>query len=174
MDPCNRCKGLIAEHDRILSEIAHAKTRFLSDILRRDELPALREKAHHHTQSRLEENQRKIAEYEQELAYLKEEDSSHPPRIVDDRAMEELERTIQKLKWQPQEITGRDLQESLQECVDLGYLYLEEGEIVISPKMLRIILCMSASLDSPISHQLGVRASWPRALAARYRVHRQR
>lgn len=138
MNLCNRCKGTEPEDDRVLSkvlsEIAHSRARSLSDILRKEELPTLKEKANQYTQARLEENQKKIAEYKQKLTHFQQESSGPPARVINDRMKEELERKIQKLKWQPQEITGKDLEGSLKDYIDLGYLYLEKGEIKITPK----------------------------------------
>ena len=150
MDWCDRCLATQPEEGRILSEIAHSRNRSLQDFLRQMNCRrnSLSEKAEQHLKQRLEEKRRKRTEYEQRLRQYEEELSYQimervlngedvdeiAERIVGDEARRELARKLLELKYQPDELSQQDLEESLSEYIERGDLDVERGKIRITPK----------------------------------------
>jgi len=132
---CNRCFRTDPEEDRILYELAHARDRSLDGMLKRNNLPNLYEKSDKLTQARLRANERKIAEYRKELKRCLEEKASRQIEgLGEESRVQELEKEINRLRWQSREITAEDLKESLERYFETGYLALEDENIRIAPK----------------------------------------
>lgn len=109
---------------------------------------SLRKRAQEQSRQRREENEKRLAEYEEELRRY-EEDLSYEAmedilsgmdideiaeRIAADRLRQELEKNIWLLKYDPEELTDRDIEETLKDFEIQGYIELDKGEIKITSK----------------------------------------
>ena len=169
----DKCLGRPVEDDTTLSEIAHFRNRSLEDLLKQVEFGEgnLREKASSFARERLQEERRKQAEY---VERLKKHEEHLSQQIVDglfqdqdvdqvveqiagDELRKELSQKVRDSKYQPFELTVDDLKRTLQEYVDRGELYLEDGKIKITPKGARKLAnqILKRILKSLVDPQMG-------------------
>ena len=136
--------------DNTLSEIAHSRDRSLQDILRRMQYTesSLAEKARERQKERLEEKRQEQQEYEQQLKQYEEELSAQimdwvleevdideiAEKIARDKIRRELVQKVRELRYQPEEISAQDVEESLERYIEQGDIELQKGEIRITPK----------------------------------------
>lgn len=150
LEVCNRCLIEEPEESSVLTEIAHLKNRSLQDLLRQIQYRpgTLREKASQYARKRAAENRKRRAEYEQRLKHYEEQLASQimdriltgegveqlAESITGDKVRKELEEQIRRLRWQPEGLTGQDLEEGLKDSIERGDIDLEGGKIKITPK----------------------------------------
>ena len=170
---CERCLVKEPEASRILGEIAGSKDRSLQDLLRQMQYreSSLREKASQHARRRLHERTRKQAEYEEKLKEYEERLASQimdrvlegeevdkvAERITGDKVRRALEEQIRQLRWQPEGITGQDLEDTLREYIEQGDIDLERGKIRITPKGARKLakIILRRTLESLAKKEIG-------------------
>jgi len=155
LEICKRCLIEQPQESSVLREIANSKNRSLQNLLRQLQCrgSSLREKATQYAKKRTEETRKKQAAYEEKLKQYEEKLASQimdrilqgeevdkvAERIARDKVRRELEQQIRQLRWQPEELIGQDLEESLKEYIDQGDIDLERGKIRITPKGARKI-----------------------------------
>ncbi|MDI6806892.1 MAG: hypothetical protein QMD14_03735, partial [Candidatus Aenigmarchaeota archaeon] len=150
MEYCRRCMLTEPEENRILSELAYSRERSIQDLLNqmRYGMHSLKERASESMKERIERGKRELAEYEERLKQH-EEDLSYQimdralqgenieelvERITKDKLRQELEQQVKSLKYQPEGLGYEDVEQSLEEYAQQGYIDIERGKIKITPK----------------------------------------
>ncbi|MCS7280467.1 MAG: hypothetical protein NZ583_02400 [Desulfobacterota bacterium] len=152
MQECSgsKCVPVRFQDRDFLQEISYMRNRSLEDLLRRIRYSdtSLGRRANAYREKRLTEIERKKAEYEEKLKKRNEELALQSvdwlfegedaekiaERIRRDRIKEELEREIRRLKYEPKDITQKDLEDALKEYIDLGDIQMDGDTIKITPK----------------------------------------
>lgn len=150
---CIRCM-LGQSENKVLEELATSKNRSLRNINRQiDRYESIKEEAEKQREKRLAQRKEMLAKYEQELKQHEEELSYSAAdevvegedveqiaqNIMEDKTRQELERAINSLKYQPEDINYNDVEAALREYEKQGYINIERDQIKITPKGARLL-----------------------------------
>lgn len=146
---CTRCH--IKPEGEFLREIAYSEKRSVDDMLIRAQQSQdtfTRQISSKYANQRLQEDRKKLQQYEMELEQLKENASYEAmdgilqgkeideiaELILQDKTRSDLKEKIGSLKWAPQNITKEDVQQALNEYGQLGYIEIQKGQVKITSK----------------------------------------
>lgn len=175
---------------KILQEISNTSgrssmERTFSQINRYD---SLRRKAEEQSRKRMEENERRLAEYEEELRRHEESLSYEAmddvldgvaldeiaDQIAADEFRQELERNIWLLRYDPKEMTDRDIEEALREYELQGYIDIEkEGKIRITSKGAAVLArgALRKILENLVKKEIGAHTIKEVGFGAELSIH---
>jgi len=169
---CTRCSTQPPEENQILQELSYAKNRSLKDISRQiNRYKSMKEKATQNLAGRQKEKESKLAEYEQELKQYEEELSYEAmerlmhgeevgaiaENIMSDEMRLKLEQVINSLKYQPKEVSYKDVEDALKEYEQRGYIDIEGERVRITSRGARVLakMALQRAMENLIKKEIG-------------------
>jgi len=150
----NYCTMEEPEELQILKEIAFSFGKTIREITRRlNEFKGIREKAKEKTQQRLQAKREELTNYQEQLKQYNEQFSFQVMedllqgkeveqvvrRILEDEIRKALEDSLNSILAQPEWTTEQDVEGTLQEYLQKGYINFENGEVNITSRGAKIL-----------------------------------
>lgn len=169
---CYRCAFAESQESKILQEIANSRNRSTQDLSRQvDKHESLKDRARDQQQKRLSERNKSLEKYEQHLKQREEElynDAAESlnqgeevdqivEKILSDQVRQDLERKINSLKYQSEEVTYKDVEAALKELEKEGLISLDKEQVRITPKGARLLAAQALKkvMEKLAKHEVG-------------------
>lgn len=151
---CTRCSVAQPDGGKILQDILRSPTRSVREISQQiDRYESIEKGAAAQSRKRREQQGERLAEYEEQLKkyeeelaldaldrlLLGEEADQIAEMIVGDRGRRELERMVDSLRNQSEEVDHEDVEQALKEYEQEGLLDMEQGKIRITSRGARVL-----------------------------------